>query len=93
MAYEKSPSNTLPQTPASGPRSVKRPSDPLKDGSIFHMGSHSFRSRPPTDTRFPYAQSYAYHKCDSAHPSVSEVTHDKAAEGKIGIEKQSLLIL
>ena len=57
------------------------------------MGSHSFRSRPPTDTRFPYAHPYAHHKCDSASPSVSEITQGEAAEGKIGVEKQLILIL
>ena len=41
--------------PVSAPKYLQRPRDPLKDGSIFKMGSkmsHSSSSQPYTDTRF-----------------------------------------
>ena len=92
MDHRNSPSNTLPKTPASGPRCTKRPSDPLKDGSIFHMGSHSFPCRPHSDTRFFYAHPCACCECDSAYPLILGNTQDEARERIRGVEKRAVMI-
>ena len=47
--------NHPPETPMSGPKYLQRPPDPLKDGSIFHMGLGLPRtdgSRSQSATRF-----------------------------------------
>ena len=50
--------------PVSAPKYLRRPRDPLKDGSIFKMGprlSHSSSSQPYTDTRFGLSPFTAAH--------------------------------